>query len=146
MRQPLVFFRACGAYSLLLPKPQLRPPIKISPDLTLNVAVDLMDEATVWARAIYPLLLLAEHGRIQVWSEVALKAKYANFELEGIVDGLLEHTASGLISTPYLIVVEAKHGVEASYRCKKSDDIYKNMLISALIPASQKVVSLRPKG
>ncbi len=100
----------------------------------LNVAVDLMNEATVWARAIYPLLLLAEHENIQAWSEVVLKAKYANFELEGVVDGVLGRTASGLIATPYLIVVEAKRGVEASY---PQFQLYGQMLAAAHLNAQE---------
>ncbi len=35
-----------------------------------------MNEATVWARAIYPMLMLAEQEHVQAWSGVPLKAAY----------------------------------------------------------------------
>ncbi len=61
-----------------------------------------MNEATIWARAIYPLLMLAESGNVQAWSQVSLSATYPHFELDGIVDGILGKCASGKISRPYL--------------------------------------------
>jgi hypothetical protein len=73
----------------------------------------LMNEATIWARGIYPLLSLAEQGNIQAWTAVAMSAKYPQFEIEGIADGVLGKCVSGLIELPYLIVVEAKRGLEA---------------------------------
>lgn len=72
-----------------------------------------MNEATLWSRAIYPLLRLAEHGRIQAWAGVPLKATYPKFELEGEADGALAPSVGGKIQTPYLIVHEAKRGVNA---------------------------------
>lgn len=73
----------------------------------------LMNEATIWARAIYPILLLAEQGPIQAWAEIPLQARYVNFELEGIVDGVLgKCVAAGLVEAPYLVVLEAKRGLE----------------------------------
>lgn len=78
-----------------------------------NYRLDLMNEATIWARAIYPLLLLAESGSVQAWAQVALWAKFPEFELEGFVDGVLGYAISGNIDVPYLIVVEAKRGLEA---------------------------------
>ncbi len=32
----------------------------------------VMNEATLWARAIYPMLMLAEQGNVQAWSSVPL--------------------------------------------------------------------------
>ncbi|CAK0757362.1 conserved hypothetical protein [Gammaproteobacteria bacterium] len=78
-----------------------------------NSRMLLMNEATVWARGIYPLLSLAEQDQIQAWSSVALQATYATFELDGVADGVLGRCASGVIESPYLIVVEAKRGLEA---------------------------------
>lgn len=78
----------------------------------LNYDTHLMNEATIWARGIYPFLLLAEQGKIQAWSEVPLQAKYAQFELEGIADGILGKCLSGFPEVPYLVVVEAKKGLE----------------------------------
>ena len=72
-----------------------------------------MNEATLWARAIYPMLVLAEQGHIQAWSGVPLKASYLTFELEGEADGALAPAIGGRIRPPYLIVNEAKRGIQA---------------------------------
>lgn len=79
----------------------------------LNYQLTLMNEATIWSRAIYPLLLLAEVDSIQVWAQISLRATYPRFTLEGLVDGVLGHVFGGMIDAPYLIVVEAKRGLEA---------------------------------
>ncbi|NEO84974.1 MAG: hypothetical protein F6J87_12085 [Spirulina sp. SIO3F2] len=73
----------------------------------------LMNEATIWARAIYPLLLLAERDDIQAWVEVEVKGEYPNFTVSGVADGVLARCIEGELKTPYLIVVEAKRGLEA---------------------------------
>lgn len=75
--------------------------------------VQLMNEATVWARAIYPLLLLAEQGDIQAHAGVVLSAQYLNFVIEAIADGVLGTAIAGSIESPYIIIVEAKRGIEA---------------------------------
>ena len=36
----------------------------------LNYQLTLMNEATIWSRAIYPLLLLAEVDSIQAWAQI----------------------------------------------------------------------------
>jgi hypothetical protein len=79
----------------------------------LNHRTLLMNEATIWARGIYPLLLLAEQGNIEAWAGVAMRAIYPQFEIEGIADGVLGKCVSGFIETPYLVVIEAKRGLEA---------------------------------
>ncbi|NEP01162.1 MAG: hypothetical protein F6K58_21380 [Symploca sp. SIO2E9] len=79
----------------------------------LNYQTHLMNEATIWARGIYPLLVLAERENIQAWAEVSLKARYTKFELDGVADGVLGKSATGCLESPYLVVVEAKNGVEA---------------------------------
>jgi hypothetical protein len=79
----------------------------------LNYQTHLMNEATIWSRAIYPLLLLAEKPPIQAWAEVALTAHYKNFDLDGMADGVLGKCVAGYIEAPYLVVVEAKRGLEA---------------------------------
>lgn len=73
----------------------------------------LLNEATMWARFIYPLLSLAEGGEIQAWSQVGLAAKYPGFELDGIADGVLARCIDGYLEAPYLVVVEAKKGLDA---------------------------------
>ena len=72
-----------------------------------------MNEATLWARAIYPILMLAEQGRVRAWSGVSLKAAYPTFALEGEVDGALAPSVAGRMRPPYLIVHEAKRGLNA---------------------------------
>lgn len=79
----------------------------------VNYQLTLMNEATIWSRAVYPLLLLAETNPIQAWAQVLLKATYPAFALEGAVDGVLGNALAGTIDAPYLIVVEAKRGLEA---------------------------------
>jgi hypothetical protein len=78
-----------------------------------NTQVHLFNEATIWARAIYPLLLMAEQSNIQVWAEVALRGEYTQFEIEGIADGVMGRSVVGRITTPYLVMIETKRGVEA---------------------------------
>ena len=73
----------------------------------------VMNETTLWARAIYPMLMLAEQEHIQAWSSVPLKATYSMFALEGEADGALAPTIGGRIQPPYLIVNEAKRGIHA---------------------------------
>jgi hypothetical protein len=79
----------------------------------LNYDTHLMNEATIWARGIYPFLLLAEEGLIQAWAEVPVQTQYTEFELEGVLDGVLAKCVSGFVEVPYLVVVEAKKGLES---------------------------------
>ena len=73
----------------------------------------LMNEATLWARVIYPLLALAEQGHIQAWAGVPLSASYPTFELEGEADGALAMSVAGKMREPYLVVHETKRGINA---------------------------------
>jgi len=88
----------------------------------------LMNEATLWARAIYPLLQLAEKGDILATSETPLFAAYPKFTLQGAVDGVLGKCIAGNIGSPYLVVVEAKRGIEGK---NPQPQIYGQMLASA---------------
>ena len=74
----------------------------------------VMNEATLWARAIYPFLVLAEQAYVQAWTGISLKANYPTFQLEGEADGALAPAAAGKPQAPYFIVHEAKRGVHAS--------------------------------
>ena len=47
-----------------------------------NYKTSLMNEATIWARAIYPLLVLAEQDDIQAWAQITLQARYPHVELQ----------------------------------------------------------------
>jgi hypothetical protein len=77
-----------------------------------------LNEATLWSRALYPLLELAETGRVRAWAEVTLAAKdpYSDTELSGVVDGVLaqEGVFAGTPGQPFLLVMEAKRGVGAT--------------------------------
>jgi Clp amino terminal domain, pathogenicity island component len=79
----------------------------------LDHRVVLMNKATIWSRAIYPLLVLAEQGKLEAWAQAPLKAQYSGFGLEGIVDGVVGHNISGITKSFYLIVVEVAGGLEA---------------------------------
>ena len=94
----------------------------------------LMNEATLWSRAIYPLLMLAEQGRVRAWSGVPLKAAYPTFALEGEVDGALAPATGGRIRPPYLIVHEAKRGLNAPDPLYQ---LYGEMLAAARINAER---------
>ncbi len=73
----------------------------------------LMNEATIWSRAIYPMLVLAEQQDIQAWAQVPLRAQFAHVELLGVADGVLGSGITSLVeSAYYLVVVEAKRGLE----------------------------------
>ena len=72
-----------------------------------------MNEATLWSRVVYPLLVLAEQAHIRAWAGVPLKATYPTFQLEGEADGALAPCILGRIRQPYFVVHEAKRGVNA---------------------------------
>src|SRR5262245_51028584 len=76
-------------------------------------SIVLMNEATIWSRAIYPLLVLAEQGGIEAWSQLPLKAQYPRFCLEGIADGVVGHNISGLTKSFSLVMVQVKRDPEA---------------------------------
>ena len=73
----------------------------------------LMNEATIWSRAIYPLLVLAEQGFIQAWAGIPLRGDYSTFEVLGVADGVLGKELSGSVEAPYVVIVETKRGIEA---------------------------------
>src|SRR5215831_4712379 len=73
----------------------------------------LMNEATIWSRAIYPLLVLAEQGEWEAWSQPPLKAQFPRFVLEGIADGAVGYNISGPTKSFCLIVVQVKREPES---------------------------------
>jgi hypothetical protein len=89
-----------------------------------------MNEATVWARAIYPLLMLAEQDAVRAWAQVPLRATYPTFEISGVVDGVLGKELAGELEAPYLVFVEAKRGIEAQ---NPQYQLYGEMLAAAYI-------------
>lgn len=108
--------------------PNERQQIEQITSYLLNYQLTLMNEATIWSRAIYPLLLLAEVDAIQAWAQIMLRATYPRFTVEGLVDGVLGHVFGGMIDAPYLIVVEAKRGLEAQ---PPQAQLYGTMLAAA---------------
>lgn len=75
----------------------------------------LLNEVTIWARAIYPLLAMAERDNIHAFGGVPLSGTFPGGELRGEVDGALARM--GIVAEaepPYLLVVEVKRGVEGS--------------------------------
>lgn len=77
-----------------------------------RIQPSLVNEATLWSRAIFPLLYLAETERSVAQSEVPLTARIADVELSGTADGAFGTPLSGELRAPFLIVVEAKRGME----------------------------------
>jgi hypothetical protein len=80
----------------------------------LHYQTQRVNEATIWARAIYPLLSLAERGEIRAWSLVPLAARFDDIELRGEADGALAGSIDEELGLPYLVVVEAKRGIGAT--------------------------------
>ena len=80
----------------------------------VNERVHLFNEATLWSRVIYPLLILAEQKDIRAWTGVPLRTRYPQFELEGMADGVLGKSVASRIEVPYLVVLKTKQGVEAT--------------------------------
>jgi len=79
-----------------------------------DFGLHLANEATVWARAIYPLLALAERRGIFAFSVVPLSAKLDDVEIRGEADGALAASVNAEPRTPYLVVIEAKRGIGAT--------------------------------
>jgi hypothetical protein len=86
--------------------------LEIVQSYLIHEKLHLLNEATLWARAIYPLLLIAEQANVRVWSEVSLNATYSQFEVDGIADGAMGRSVAGRLETPYLVVIETKRGIE----------------------------------
>ena len=77
-----------------------------------RISPTLVNEATVWGRAIFPLLWLAETEGVVAQADVPLVARIGDVELAGSADGAFGTPIAGELSAPFLIVVEAKRGVE----------------------------------
>jgi hypothetical protein len=97
-------------------------------------SIVLMNEATIWSRAIYPLLVLAEQGELEAWAQLTLKAQYPRFVLEGIADGAVGSNISGPTKSFCLIVVEVKRESEAQ---DPLTQLYGAMLAAAQINWAQ---------
>jgi hypothetical protein len=75
-------------------------------------SIVLMNEATIWSRAIYPVLVLAEQGRLEAWAQLPLRAQFPGFVLEGIADGVVGYNISGPTKSICLVVVKVKRESE----------------------------------
>lgn len=83
-------------------------------DKLLYYKTQRVNEATIWARAIYPLLALAERDDIRAWSLIPLAAQFDDVEIRGEADGALAGSIDEEVGLPYLVVVEAKRGIGAT--------------------------------
>src|SRR5262245_43389590 len=90
-----------------------RVALRLITDKLLQYQTQRLNEATIWARAIYPLLALAERDPILAWAGVPLVASFDDIEVRGEADGALASSIDEEIGLPYLVVVEAKRGVGA---------------------------------
>ncbi|MBW4527136.1 MAG: hypothetical protein KME18_18435 [Phormidium tanganyikae FI6-MK23] len=79
-----------------------------------NIPTQTINEATIWARAIYPMMVLAETDSIRAASEVPLTAKFPEFEIAGIADGVLGTLTGSRITAPFFVVFEAKRAIEGT--------------------------------
>jgi hypothetical protein len=99
----------------------------------------LVNEATIWARAIYPLLAMAERDNICAFSGVPLSATLGRGELRGEVDGALARMGiEAEAAPPYFLVVEAKRGIEGHEPLAQ--------LIGGLLCAAHRNHRRRPKA
>src|SRR5215510_6342640 len=80
----------------------------------LNRSVAQMNEATIFSRAIYPLLVLAEKDRLETWAQAPLSAQYSAFVLKGIADAVIGFNISGITKSSFcLTVLQANLGMQA---------------------------------
>lgn len=94
----------------------------------------LTNEATVFARAIFPLLMLAETDGVEAQADVPLTARIHETELLGNADGALGRPFDGELRSPFLILVEAKRGVEGK---SPVPQLYAEMLAAACLNAKE---------
>jgi len=86
---------------------------RVSADLR-RYQPSLVNERTVFARSIYPLLILAERSGVQALADVSISAQIGDVELTGVADGALGRAIAGELHAPFLVLVEAKRGVEGA--------------------------------
>jgi hypothetical protein len=67
----------------------------------LSEPAHLLNEATIWVRAIYPLLVLGEYGEIRARAEVPLAAQYQKFYISGVADGVMGKTVGSMTPAPF---------------------------------------------
>jgi hypothetical protein len=92
----------------------------------------LVNEATIRARVVVPLLTLVEIDRVAAYADVPLSARLPHVELTGVADAALGQPFAGELRAPFLIVVEAKRGIEAH---NPVPQLYAEMLAAAWMNA-----------
>lgn len=106
---------------------------RISADLR-RYQPSLVNEATVFARSIYPLLVLAETEGVQALADVGIRAQVGDVELAGTADGAMGRAIDGELRAPFLLLVEAKRGVEGASPVAQ---LYAEMFAAALTNARE---------
>lgn len=101
----------------------------------------LVNEATVRARVVIPLLALAEVDRVAAYADVPLTARLPHVELTGVADAALGRPFAGELRAPFLVVVEAKRGIEAH---NPVPQLYAEMLAAAWMNAQGDPRDARP--
>jgi hypothetical protein len=104
---------------------------RVSADLR-RFQPSLVTEATVFARSIYPLLVLAEAEGVQALADVTITAHLGDVELAGTADGALGRPVAGELQAPFLVLVEAKRGVEGRSPVAQ---LYGELFAAALVNA-----------
>jgi hypothetical protein len=94
----------------------------------------LVNERTVFARSIYPLLILAEAEGVQALADVSIVARVGEVELSGTADGALGRAIAGELRSPFLVLVEAKRGVEGR---SPVPQLYAELLAAAWVNARE---------
>jgi hypothetical protein len=92
----------------------------------------LVNEQTVFARSIFPLLVLAEAEGVQALADVPLDAHIGEVELVGTADGAIGRAVAGELRAPFLVLVEAKRGVEGKTPVAQ---LYAELLAAAIMNA-----------
>lgn len=100
----------------------------------LRYQPSLVNERTVFARSIYPLLILAEAEGVQALADVSIAARLGEVELAGTADGALGRAIAGELRAPFLLLVEAKRGVEGKSPVAQ---LYAELLAAAIVNAAE---------
>ena len=98
---------------------------KLAPLLRVN-------EATVWSRAIFPLLAIVETRDAVAMADVPLTARFGDVELAGNADGAVGAREGGGLRAPFFIVVETKRGIEGG---DPVNQLYGELLAAAALNA-----------
>lgn len=93
-----------------------------------------MNAVTVFARSIYPLLVLAETDGVQALADVPIQANLGDVDLCGTAHAALGRPVAGMLRTPFFLLTQAKRGVEGASPAPR---LYAEMLAAALSNARE---------